>query len=287
MQKLRGVNGLVNVSMLALSLGIILQTQWLLKDPRGSRDREEEEIRLVFNAVLTVGVLWWPIVWDATIGLHRLIEEPRLLLGFIWVPVLTMLELQYVSQFSAATGKAGRASALFQHSDLNSDTSAIISAAFAMGSLLYSSSKNYTATHIIMYALVFCLAFVVPTLQVPPETKAAVMWRSVQKLILNYAIGFIISGICTDLLKGLFSHDDATAGENVQCSATHGGALQNPDHPSPSAVVLSGGCGGGSTKASLVFTDLPTLGNRINTSSSSAAPTTSKNMWRFGKPPRV
>lgn len=264
--------------MLALSLGVILHTQRLLKDPRGSRDREEEETRLVFNAVLTVGVLWWPIVWDATIGLHRLIEEPRLLLGFIWVPVLTMLELQYVSQFSAATGKAGRASALFQHSDLNSDTSAIISAAFAMGSLLYSSSKNYTATHIIMYALVFCLAFVVPTLQVPPETKAAVMWRSVQKLILNYAIGFIISGICTDLLKGVFSHEDSTAGENAQqVSEAH------PDQPSSSVVP-----GGGGAKASLVFTDLPTLGNLIDTcSSSAAAAATSKNMWRFGKPPRA
>jgi len=289
MGKFTGVSGLIDVCFLALSLGVILQTQWLIKDPRGSRDRQEEEIRLIFNAVLTVGVLWWPLVWDATIGLDKLIEQPRLLPGFLWVPVLTMMELQYVSKFSAATGKAGRASALFQHSDLNADTSSIISAAFAMGSLFFSSTKNYTATHIIMYALVFCLAFVVPTLQVPPETKEAVMWRSVQHLILNYSIGFIISGISTDLLKKLFNKEDGAEGaqkveevypdmpksDNLHRQFDHTIPSMQPAHNMQGSVTMlssSSMTGGG-----LTFTDLPQLRGRL------PVLTGRKNMWRTGQ----
>jgi hypothetical protein len=85
----------------------------------------------------------------------------------------------------------------------------IISAAFAMGSLLLGSRRNTPVNYMIMYALLFCVAFLVPTLQIPPETKESIMWRSVQKVVLNYAIGFTIAGISTDIWGNVFTAPDA------------------------------------------------------------------------------
>lgn len=217
-----GVPGLVDVTLLACILMVLLTTVWILRDPKGSQDRHEEEIRLLYNCVLAVGVLAWPIVFDATIGLHKLTTDPRLLLGFFWPIALNITEMNYVSKFSTSTGAHGRASAMFQHADLNADTSAIISAAFAMGSLIMNRKGTYATSHIIMYALVFCLAFVVPTLQVPPETKESVLFRSAQKVVTTYAIGFTVCGISSDLFANFFKDANANADAGTNAGAGAG-----------------------------------------------------------------
>lgn len=224
-----GIAGLVDVCLLALIMGIILQTVWLIKDPKGSRERQEEEMRLIFNAILTIGVLAWPIVFDVTVGLDKLMMQPRLLIGFMWPVVVSLTELQYACQLPATTGPKGRAVALFQHTNLTTDIGSIIAIAIAMGRLLLTKSKNYELmSQMIMYAMVFCIAFVVPTLQVPPETREAVMWRSMQKVMLTYAIGFTVSGISTDLLENVMPVTSATrkqqaAGVTFQDLPTQGG----------------------------------------------------------------
>jgi hypothetical protein len=237
------VSGVVSMSCVVVLVLIGLATVWKLKDPRGSTDRQDEEMRLIYNAVLASSVVAWPIVFDATIGLAALTAEPKLLFGFLWPVLLGLIELNYVSSFSTVTGKAGRASALFQHADLSKDTSAIISAAFAMGSLLLGSRKNSAVNYIIMYALLFCVAFLVPTLQIPPDTKPAIMWRSVQKVVLNYAIGFTIAGISTDLLPDVFREHEAGP-------TRHEGG---PPHPQPTPTWRLGGTTGATTAPRFAF----------------------------------
>jgi hypothetical protein len=231
-----GATGLVDVSLLACILGVLITTVWILRDPKGSKERQEEEMRLIYNTVLTVGALAWPIIFDGTIGLDKLMTDPRLLPGFFWPVALCITELNYVGQFSTATGARGRASALFQHADLNADTSAIISAAFAMGSLMMNKSNTYNTSHIIMYALVFCLAFVVPTLQVPPETRESVMFRSAQKVITTYAIGFIVCGISSDLFSSFFSSTSLPRPPGEGTGAASASASPQPTStPTPAA----------------------------------------------------
>lgn len=206
---MRHVAGLVDMLCIALFLVVSAQTVWVLKSQRGSADRQDEDMRVIYNGVLASSVLLWPVIFDATIGLSQLFAKPKLLVGFFWPIVLGLTELNYVSRFSTTTGAQGRAAALFQQADLNVDTTMIISAAFAMGSLLLGSRRNTPVNYMIMYALLFCVAFLVPTLQIPPETKESIMWRSVQKVVLNYAIGFTIAGISTDILGNVFTAPDA------------------------------------------------------------------------------
>ena len=197
-----GYRGLVDILLLGVAMLTTIHSQYVMNDDSKTYDREDEEIRLTFNAMITVGTLLWPIVWDATIGLNELIENPRLLPAFFWVPLVNLCQMQFVTEVSTESG--GTAMAMFQQRSLADDTNQLISTAFAMGSLFFSSTKNYTGTHIIMYGLLITLAFVVPTLHVPPDTRSAVLWRSAQFIILNYAIGFVIAGISTDLIHTLF-----------------------------------------------------------------------------------
>lgn len=200
------VFGIVDIICFGFVLLICFSTVWMLKDPKGSNEKQDEHMRLIYNGVLASSVLMWPIVFDLTIGLRQLFENPKLIIGFFWPILISMTELNYVSCFATTTtGKSNKASAMFQQSDLNADTGAIISAAFAMGSLLLGSRKNTTVNYIIMYALLFCVAFVVPTLQLPVDTKESVMWRAIQKVFLNYAIGFTIAGISSDIMIDMFA----------------------------------------------------------------------------------
>lgn len=256
-----GAAGLVDVSLLALILAVLFATVWILRDSKGSKERQEEEMRLIYNSVLATGTLAWPIVFDATIGLNKLYTDPRLLLGFFWPMALNITELNYVSQFSSATGAKGRASAMFLQQDLNSDTASIMSAAFAMGSLMMNRNNTYNTSHIIMYAMVFCLAFVVPTLQVPPETKEAVMFRSAQKIITTYAIGFIVCGISSDLFANFFQSAPASSTTTFTATTTPPApspATTTPTSPPPSPAPQGDLQGGAvSSRAQLVFRDLP------------------------------
>ena len=197
-----GYRGLVDIILLGLSMLTTIHSQYTINNEALPFEKEDEEIRLVFNSMITVGTLLWPIVWDATIGLNELIDNPRLLPAFFWVPLVNLCQMQFVTEVSTDT--SGTAMAMFQQKSLADDTNQLISTAFAMGSLFFSSTKNYTGTHIIMYGLLITLAFVVPTLHVPPDTRSAVLWRSGQFIILNYAIGFVIAGISTDLIHTLF-----------------------------------------------------------------------------------
>jgi hypothetical protein len=253
MARANEISGIINMLCLLTLLFICLSTVWKLKDPRGSTYRQDEEMRLIFNAVLAGSVIAWPLVFDATIGLDKLIEKPKLLFGFLWPIMLGLVELNYVSRFSTDTGKLGAASALFQHADLSKDTSAIISAAFAMGSLLIGSRRNTAVNYIIMYALLFCVAFLVPTLQIPPGTREAIMWRSVQKVVLNYAIGFTISGISTDLLMDVFFEN----GGSPRVCVPEAGAGELP--AAPPARPRPSWREGGSSKVGrpLVFRGVP------------------------------
>lgn len=253
-----GAAGLVDVSLLICILAVLFTTLMILRDQKGSADRQEEEMRLIYNAVLTVGALAWPIVFDGTIGLDRLMKDPRLLLGFFWPIALSVTELNYVSQFSTATGLKGRASAMFLQQDLNADTASIMSAAFAMGSLMMNRSNTYNTSHIIMYAMVFCLAFVVPTLQVPPETKEAVMFRSAQKVITTYAIGFIVCGISSDLFSNFFNSPP------LNVSPPTGPPEAVASAAVPTQLPLTGGAGfddvaAAGERLTLTFRDLPSV----------------------------
>ena len=85
---------------------------------------------------------------------------------------------------------------------LQTDANTIITAAFAIGTLLVTLKKSRKAqgVNVVMYALLLCVAFVIPSSEAPATSRTSIIIRTCQKVCLNYAIGFIISGITLDLV---------------------------------------------------------------------------------------
>jgi hypothetical protein len=155
------------------------------------------ETRIISNGVIASSVLLWPILWDITVGLRKLSDQPRIAFGYFWPMVISSMDLLYV--MDKRNNNDRTIDTLSRK--LGNDAQSIISAAFAVGALM-STLKSVQSVHLIMYALVACLALVVPQVSIPQNTRDRSVVTSIQKASLNYALGFIIAGIGADMLSG-------------------------------------------------------------------------------------
>ena len=180
---------------------VLLDTHTQLRVHAKAEQLNDEVMRYYVNAVLALGLLLWPLIWDAAVGggLARLATQPKLFLALLWPLVMVLVDLQYVRNRSQ---DALFFESLHRVGYLQSDANTIITAAFAIGTLITSVHKQNKGegVRVVMYALLLCVAFVIPTSDVPVTSRAALIVRSGQKVCLNYAIGFVIAGIMLDLL---------------------------------------------------------------------------------------
>ena len=203
---------ILSYSLIGLLLFVLVDTHAFFRAYDKVPHLHDEIMRLYVNAVLMAGLLLWPLVWDVAVaspagggGLRRLRAQPKMLLGLIWPIVMILVDMQYVRK---RTQDASFFESLHRIGYLQTDANTIITAAFAMGTLITSmQSKNKnggtgqgSGVQIVMYALLLCVAFVIPTSDVPVTSRAALIIRSAQKVCLNYAIGFVIAGIMADLI---------------------------------------------------------------------------------------
>lgn len=188
-------------TLVGLMVWVLLDTHTQLRVHAKAEQLNDEVMRYYVNAVLALGLLLWPLIWDAAVGggLVRLARQPKLFLALLWPLVMVLADMQYVRNRSQ---DALFFESLHRIGYLQSDANTIITAAFAMGTLITSMHKQHKGegVRVVMYALLLCVAFVIPTSDVPVTSRAALIIRSGQKVCLNYAIGFVIAGIMLDLL---------------------------------------------------------------------------------------
>lgn len=152
--------------------------------------------QIMSNAVTTSAALFWPVLFDVTVGYPQLAEHPKLLMGFMWPPVISCFDLASTMEQLPVSEEESRRT----NRELNADAQAVISAAFAMGALM-AGIRSMRGTNIIMYALILSLALVIPNISTSKRAVHRMLVHTLQKQALNYAIGFIVSGIASDLLK--------------------------------------------------------------------------------------
>lgn len=186
--------------VLALLTGVIVgETLTSVNHAKTRQFVGSVDTRTISNGITAVSVTVWPILWDAVVGMQGLLEQPRLSIGFFWPVVMACIDLKYT--MDARTNAHDSMTKLSK--TLAANAQSIISAGFALGALMSSSSlRSIKGVHLIMYALIACLALVIPQVSTPESTPDRVAILSAQKAALNYAIGFIVSGIGADFLKG-------------------------------------------------------------------------------------
>lgn len=185
----------INLALLGM-IGGVVGTAISMKAAVERNGLSIVENQIMSNAVNTSAALFWPVLFDFTVGFHQLVDQPKLLMGFLWTPVITCFELtSTMDQLPITDGEARR-----NNRELNADAQAVISAAFAMGALM-AGIRSRRGTNIIMYALILSLALVIPNINNTKKTMGRMLVQTLQKQALNYAIGFLVAGITSELLK--------------------------------------------------------------------------------------
>lgn len=187
------VRCIANLILLCLALTVSMTCAVSLP----TRDAQDD-LKYIGVCSATGGVLFWPVLFDIVVGYDVLMKHPYAFLGFLWPLMMGLIDMRASADRTLldVTDKHGNV----RIGTFRADVGVIVTTAFAMGSLMSSKSdvgSARLASPLIMFALVLCLAFVLPAGDAADGAsfRHTVTVQSVQKVALNYAVGFVLTGI--------------------------------------------------------------------------------------------
>ena len=136
----------------------------------------------------TIGVFLWPIIFHLIVPKS---EESKnsLIAPFLW-PFLIWMWDSYLLTYGliSETSNSNVASARL-------DPSIISSMSFALFGLLGGSNNGDKYSHVFLYAVLICIAFVFPNHNLAGGSPEDILVESVQKVILSWAVGMLFVGV--------------------------------------------------------------------------------------------
>lgn len=155
-------------------------------------------IRIQQSTIYMIGALLWPVVWDVTFGYETLAQHPTTTFAFVWPMVMGVIHMYNIrnrKEYDEILHKPE-----IHAKKIYTDTNSIITIAFAMGTLTLMGRKRKDAgqQEALLYALLLCIAFIIPTNHIN-NLKEKPSIRASQRVIWSYAIGFVVAAILLDL----------------------------------------------------------------------------------------
>ena len=194
----------INTVLAASAIGVLVGTGLLSNSRRMNSSAEEQrgdKVKILNAGVTLAGTLAWPVVWDCTVGYSELVRKPWMVSGFLWPMVMNMMQLFTSTTRPCTTSHDVRIPFIAAP---YGDAAMLISTIFAMGTLLSMSQKGEHPEVLktyLMYSLLLCIAFIVPTAHFNPGYATSAAVRSGQRVLLNYSIGYVISAVVTFATK--------------------------------------------------------------------------------------
>lgn len=139
-------------------------------------------------------ILLWPIVFACVVRLSFLQQIPLLWMSLAWPIIFLLINLSHSDR--------PRDGPSVHRTNQQIDVNAITGFCFAVGGMVSSQlGKNalLSVSGIFTTAFLLCLAFVLPTPDMPSQTHLHVVIEAVQSSFLQYAIGLLIAGILLNL----------------------------------------------------------------------------------------
>ena len=188
---------MVKEEMLACIVGIatVLCSLAILAGGIGASHTAPTYTRRVFAATTySVMSLLWPILFGCLVGFSSVFQMPLLALSFVWPYALISLNLAHAHR--------ARDDKMHHRSSVQMDVNALSGFCFAIGGLIASQLGKPTAvctSGIFSTAFLLCLAFVMPTPEVPSDYTFSVVIEALQQCMLHFAIALLLSGIIINL----------------------------------------------------------------------------------------
>lgn len=168
----------------------------------GEDETEAQKTKITVLTILAVGAVLWPIVWYVSIGSVVMTDGAMLpLFGAFWPSVMLLLDIRGVGR------KAVSAADNNIVNGLQDDANSLVGIAFAFAMLMVATYANkqkemYSAMLMVLFALVLCIAFVIPQPASANNTRYAFVWASAQRVVFAYAMGYILTALCVSISAG-------------------------------------------------------------------------------------
>lgn len=167
---------------------------------RDGIEKSEQTKKILSGLVSSLGTISWPIIWRMAIGGDSTIKNNVAVLpGLVWPLVMGMVDMQKLSTIGITQNVVDT-----EENRNQRDANSIIALVFALG--IFTSAHMETIdtkrqiVPMLLYALVICVAFVIPSFSFDPQSIQQHVFRSVQRVGLNWATGFVITSIIELLL---------------------------------------------------------------------------------------
>ena len=145
------------------------------------------QTRVSVLTVWFVAILAWPFIW--TLFLKDIEKSWSLIPGLLWPLAILTLDIR------AMTHTSYESHAHAKRSTMTMDANALCSLTFALSGILGAQNDPCCRT-IFLYAVIGCIAFVLPAPHSGSNsTTEIVVVESVQKAVLAYSTGLLLTGI--------------------------------------------------------------------------------------------
>lgn len=152
--------------------------------------------RITVISVWMIAILLWPVLWFHTVPEQfRTVESIPGLLWPILILIIDIFSMRHNTYESQLQSK---------RSMLSADANTICSLTFAISSII-GAQKHECCRKIFMYAIVACIAFVIPAPHAHTNAIETIAIEAGQKAVLAYATGLLLGGI----MLTSFAHNNA------------------------------------------------------------------------------
>lgn len=166
----------------------------------GPSETQDEQMRAKMMTIFMGGSVLWPFLWYLSIGnvvLYGNDKSPSLLLlaGAIWPQVMLAMDMRAMRD-RELDAKSNNLVA-----SLQDDANALIGIAFAFAMMMVATYANqqkqmYSGMLMVLFALILCIAFVVPQPISRKNSNDAFVAAGMQRVVFVYAVGFLITALC-------------------------------------------------------------------------------------------
>ena len=177
--------------LIAMSLVLIMD---------GPEEDSDQKMRASMYTIFAVAATVWPMVWYFTIGNQLMLvgNSPLIIFGGIWPQMLLLIDMV------SSSNKELRAEQNNLVNTLQADANSLILIAFSMGTLVLSNwlgaqTQMASVIVIVLFALLLCIAFVVPQPITQEKSRNALVAASVQRALFVYAMGFVVTALAVTI----------------------------------------------------------------------------------------
>lgn len=191
------ITALVYLSTIVLSIAFF--ALYVLNT--GGDETETQRTKVTVLTILAVGAVVWPLLWYVSIGSVVMTDGAVLpLFGALWPAVMLLLDIRGV-------GRSQQRVTNLTGSLLQEDANSLVGIAFAFAMLMVATyakkqKEMYSAMMMVLFALVLCIAFVIPQPASGENKNYAYIWSAAQRVVFAFAMGYILTALCITIATG-------------------------------------------------------------------------------------